>query len=163
MAAARSSVAEHCPYKAAVVGSIPTGPTKLFLTFSFNLDIIIFMREVFGRIFRSAEEEKKTPEFKVGDLVRHPFRDEDVPILFKGTEIYIFVPKAYLDQFEIRGKKTGTYEAIDGSGQFNDLAANPNFVKQKLRSEPSVEIDLSNDVEVRTLVVPIEKLSPANR
>ncbi len=114
---------------------------------------------IFSKLFESPKKEQKR-EFKVGDLVKHPFRDENVPILFLGLEIYVFINRAYLKEFEL-GKKIGTYEAIDGSESFISLESDSRFVKRKIRSEPSAEIDFTNDVEQRTLVVPISELSLA--
>lgn len=95
--------------------------------------------------------------FKVGDMVRHPFRDEIVPVEWVGTEVYRFTPHAYVGK---RGR-VGSYDAIDGSRQFRELEAHGGYVKQLLQSEPSAEIDLSTDIEHRTLVVPLRALKKA--
>lgn len=94
---------------------------------------------------------------KAGDKVRHPFREEDVPVAWVGTQIYRFTPKAYAGS----RSRTGSYEAIDGSPQFQELDAQSGFVKELVRSEPSAEIDISSDIEKRTLVVPIDRLQRA--
>jgi hypothetical protein len=94
--------------------------------------------------------------FRVGDLVRHPFRDESVPILAIGTEVYRFVNRAYMH--EKKTVKTGSYEAIEGSPEFKELSKDERFVKEYFKSEPSAEIDLSTDIERRTVVVPLVHL-----
>ena len=123
------------------------------------------MRELFGRVFGGGEEKEKKEEprkFKVGDLVKHPFRDENVPILFIGSEVHTFVPRAYLDLYKA-GRRVGTYDAIEGSPEFKKLDTDKRFVKQNPRRQTSAEIDLSNDLEERTLVVPLVDLKPADR
>lgn len=94
-------------------------------------------------------------KFKVGDIVQHPFHNRNVPILYKGERIYIFRIKSD------HGNRTMGYEAIEGSAQYNSLSANTNFKKKFVRTQPSVEIDYSDDLEERTLVVPVSRLKRA--
>ncbi|MEK7094495.1 MAG: hypothetical protein AAB886_00040 [Patescibacteria group bacterium] len=115
----------------------------------------------FGGREQGPEGREKKPELKVGDLVKHPFREGNTPILFLGDDIYVFVPHAYKKEFD-RGRRIGTYEAIDGSKQFQELSEDSRFEKVSARIQPSVEIDFSDEDEPeRTLVVPIDQLFPA--
>ena len=109
---------------------------------------------------RNPEAPIPVPEiegFKVGDMVQHPFREEIVPILWVGTQVYKFTPRAYAG----KPGRVGAYDAIEGSLQYQELEANGGFVKELIKSEPSAEIDLSTDIEKRTLVVPLHALKKA--
>jgi hypothetical protein len=111
----------------------------------------------------STDTSTETAPLNVGDMVQHPLRSESVPIQYIGSEIYCFIPKAYLDDFDKRGKRTGTYEAIEGSPSYTELEKDSRFVKRKIRTEASAEIDFTNDVEQRTLVVPLSTLKPVGK
>lgn len=123
--------------------------------------------------FRNLFERKKpktTPEkgveeeqqLRVGDVVQHPFRDEPVAIQYIGTKIHTFIVQAYKDKFVTTGKREGAYDVIDGSPSCIQLQNDTRFaLVQTKEGEPCAEIDLSSDIEERTLVVPLSKLKRA--
>lgn len=105
---------------------------------------------------------KEQEPLRVGSMVRHPFRDEAVPILFTGEQMSTFVPSAYLSAYERRGRAPGSYDAIQGSDQYRELKRDPRFVEVKTREGRWAEVDFSSDIEIRTLVVPIDNLERAD-
>ena len=80
---------------------------------------------------------------KEGDIIKHPFRPINVRIEYAGDKVYKFTTKQGIG-----------YEAIEGSKQYNELDKDPRFIKKFFKQEPSVEIDLSTEIESKTMVMP---------
>lgn len=80
---------------------------------------------------------------KEGDIIKHPFRPINVRIEYTGDKVYKFKTKQGIG-----------YEAIEGSKQYNELDKDPRFIKTFFKNEPSVEIDLSTEIESKTMVMP---------
>ena len=98
---------------------------------------------------------------KVGDMIKHPWRDEMTPVLYRGTEIYKFISAPYVKK---DGEWPGKFivEAIKGSEQYKYLMSH-DFLSKYARNEPSVELDFSYETVKRSIVVPVSRLELPGR
>ena len=111
------------------------------------------------KFFERGPQFEQKEELKVGDLVKHPLRDQIVPILFTGDEIETFMAQPYADQFLKTGRKTVvSFDAIKGSEFHKSLMEDVGLKIIETRKEPSVEIDLTMDLGQRNIVVPVDKI-----
>lgn len=106
------------------------------------------MRNPFYRHELGPEQETKKL-WQVGDLVKHPFRPDNVPIIALADNVIMFTPK--------HGAKE-VFWAVEGSAKDKFYSQNEYYFREIIRNQPSAEIDLSNDNLQNNLVIPISKL-----
>jgi len=106
------------------------------------------------------EPRPEAPEFKVGDVVVHPFTGKKVPILFLGRELKKFVPPN-----ETKRAGFSHMTVIVGSPTYFALKKTA-LIEQTVNAvnnRPSAELPSHQDMEMypgipAVTVVPLEKL-----
>lgn len=107
---------------------------------------------------RKKKQPVPEPTLAVGDFVFHPLRNEPTPVLAVGERIWQFTLVDDKDKPD-----AVVHEVIEGSPEFTLLKSMPSlFAGDFVRTELSAEIDNTDDIERRTLVVALAALRKAS-